>query len=145
MKRENMKKIIPLLAIIIAVNTTIFGADLSKEMLAQNRQVIKMAVEAISEKLPQKVDKYTQFTEINSKDLTLYYTFEINTGAKSDEAVSREDRDRMAKHIIPGICKSSKRFLDSHIDISYIYKSAKTKAKLFQFNVTKSDCAEMYL
>jgi len=139
-----MKKTLLMFTIVITLGVNLFGADLSKEMLKQNRQIVKMAVKAIGEKLPQKVDKYTQFTAISNKDLTLIYTFEINTGAKSDEAVKQEDKGRMKKHIIPGICKSSKRFLDSNIDISYIYLSAKTKVKLFQFDVTKSDCEELF-
>lgn len=72
--------------------------------------------------------------------MTLIYTFEINTGAKSDEAVRNEDAERMERHVRQGICKTSKNFLDSNINISYIYISAKTKAKLFQFDVAKSDC-----
>jgi hypothetical protein len=135
-----MKNIVLVIAVIISAWTSIFAADLSKEMLKQNRKIVKIAVEAISKKLPQKVDNYTKFTAISSKGLTLIYTFEINTGAKSDEAVKREDKGRMEKHVRQGICQSSKRFLDSDINISYIYKSAKTKAKLFEFNVTKSDC-----
>jgi hypothetical protein len=137
-----MKNTILLLIAIISLNGNIFAADLSKEMLAQNRQVVKMAVKALSEKLPQTVDKYTQFTAISNKGLTLIYTFEINTGAKSDEAVIREDKKRMEKHVKSGICTSSKRFLDSQINISYIYLSAKTKKELFKFDVTKSDCKE---
>ncbi len=135
-----MKNTLLSFMLIISLGASLFAADLSKEMLKQNKQVIKAAVAAISKKLPQKVDKYTQFTAISSKGLTLFYTFEINTGAKSDEAVKSEDRRRMSKYVTQGICQSSKYFLDSNIKISYIYISAKTKAKLFQFNVTKSDC-----
>ena len=75
----------------------------------------------------------------------MIYTFEINTGAKSDEAIIKEGKERMAKRIRRGICQSSKRFLDSHIDISYIYKSAATKKELFRFDVTKSDCEIPFL
>ena len=135
-----MKNTLLSFMLIISLGAGLFAADLSTEMLKQNKQVIKAAVAAISKKLPQKVDKYTQFTAISSKGLTLFYTFEINTGAKSDEAVRSEDRRRMSKYVTQGICQSSKYFLDSNINISYIYISAKTKAKLFQFNVTKSDC-----
>ena len=135
-----MKNAMLSFVLIITLGVSLFAADLSKEMLKQNKQVIKAAVAAISKKLPQKVDKYTQFTAISSKNLTLFYTFEINTGAKSDEAVRSEDKGRMGKYVTQGICKSSKYFLDSDINISYIYISAKTKAKLFEFDVTKSDC-----
>ena len=140
-----MKNIVLILVMMVSLGTSVFGADLSKEMLEQNKTVIKMAVKAMSEKLPQTVDKYTQFTAIRSKDLNLIYTFEINTGAKSDEAVIREDKKRMSKHVKEGICQSSKRFLDSHIDISYIYVSAKTKKELFRFDVTKNNCEKSVL
>ncbi len=140
-----MKNIVLILVMIVSLGTSIFGTDLSKEMLKQNKTVIKMAVKAMKDKLPQKVDKYTQFTAIRSKDLTLIYTFEINTGAKSDEAVIKEDKKRMGKHVKKGICQSSKRFLDSHIDISYIYVSAKTKKELFRFDVTKNNCEKSVL
>ncbi|MCF6173417.1 MAG: hypothetical protein L3J44_06520, partial [Campylobacteraceae bacterium] len=119
---------------------SIFSADVEKQMKIQNLKVAKLAAKAVSSKLPIKIDKYTQFTKIEAKGLRLIYTFEINTGAKSDEAVKHEDKSRMKKYVIKGICQSSIRFLNSKINISYLYISAKTKAKLFQFNVTKNDC-----
>jgi len=39
-----------------------------------------------------------------------------------------------------GICKTYKRFLDVNITISYLYTSAKSKVKLFRFDVTQKDC-----
>jgi len=117
-----------------------FGADISKEFKSQNKEIVKLAVEAISKKLPQKVDNFTTLVKVDSKDLNLIYTFEILTGAKSDEFVAKDGKKRMSKNVKKGICQSSKRFLDSEINISYIYISAVSKKVLFRFDITKSDC-----
>jgi len=109
-------------------------------MQKQNMNVVKMASEALSEGLPQKIDEYTTLIKIEGKGETLVYIFEIHTGSKSDEAVKKEDRTRMQKAVTNGICQSSKRFLDADIMISYIYRSAKSKKELFHFNVKKEDC-----
>jgi len=111
-----------------------------EEMQKQNREIVKLASEEISKTLPQKVDNYTTLMTVEGKDTTLIYTFEINTGAKSDDAVRKEDRGRMQKAVTIGICQSSKRFLDSDINISYLYISANSKAELFRFDVTQADC-----
>jgi len=112
------------------------------KMMQQNREVVKFASEGITKSLPQKVDKYTTLIRVEGQDTTLTYVFEINTGAKSDESVRSEDRTRMQKAVTSGICRSSKRFLDVEIKISYLYKSATSKEKLFQFNVSKDDCPQ---
>lgn len=114
-----------------------------KEMKSQNKTVAEMFVEEISKNLPQKIDKYTQFINITNKDTTLIYTFEINTGSKSDDAVRKEDRTRMHKAIQNGICKSSQKFLEAGINTSYVYISAISKAHLFQFDITQQDCIEL--
>ncbi len=111
-----------------------------EEMKKQNREIVKLSSEEISKTLPQTVDKYTTLTTVEGKDTTLIYTFEINTGAKSDEAVKKEDRTRMQKAVTTGICQSAKRFIDAQINISYIYISAKSKTELFRFDVTQADC-----
>jgi len=111
-----------------------------EQMQKQNREIVKLASEEISKTLPQKVDSYTTLMTVEGKDTTLIYTFEINTGAKSDDAVKKEDRGRMKKAVTTGICDSSKRFLDSDINISYLYISANSKAELFRFDVTQADC-----
>ena len=111
-----------------------------EEMRKQNSEIVKLASEEISKTLPQKVDSYTTLMTVEGKDTTLIYTFEINTGAKSDDAVKKEDRGRMKKAVTTGICQSSKRFLDSDISISYLYISANSKAELFRFDVTQADC-----
>jgi hypothetical protein len=114
----------------------------TNEMIKQNREIVKLASEEITKTLPQKVDKYTTLLRVEGQDTTLVYVFEINTGAKSDETVRNEDRTRMQEAVTSGICRSSKRFLDAEIDIAYLYKSAASKEKLFQFNVSKDDCPQ---
>ncbi|MEA3492492.1 MAG: hypothetical protein U9R27_11395 [Campylobacterota bacterium] len=111
-----------------------------KEMQKQNREIVKLASEEISKTLPQKIDEYTTLMSVGGKDTTLVYKFEINTGAKSDETVKKEDRTRMKQAVTNGICHSAKRFLDAQIDISYIYISAKSKAELFRFDITQAEC-----
>jgi hypothetical protein len=110
------------------------------EMQKQRKEIVKLSSEEISKTLPQRVDKYTVLTKVEGKDTTVFYTFEINTGSKSDDTVRKEDRTRMKKAVTTGICQSSKRFLDADISISYIYISASSKEKLFQFDVSKKDC-----
>jgi hypothetical protein len=110
------------------------------DMQKQNRNIVKLASEELSKSLPQKIDKYTTLKKIEGREETLFYTFEINTGAKSDEAVKKEDRTRMQKAVTNGICRSSKRFLDAHINIAYLYISAKSKNELFRFDVKRADC-----
>jgi hypothetical protein len=110
------------------------------DMQKQNRNIVKLASEELSKSLPQKIDKYTTLKKIEGREETLFYTFEINTGAKSDEAIQKEDRTRMQKAVTNGICRSSKRFLDAHINIAYLYISAKSKNELFRFDVKRADC-----
>jgi len=109
-------------------------------MQKQNRSIVAMASESLNKSLPQKIDTYTTLTKIEGKEETLLYTFEIDTGAKSDEAVQKEDRTRMEKAITHGICLSSKRFLKADIHIAYRYLSAKSKKELFRFDIQKADC-----
>ena len=106
----------------------------------QNTKIIKMVVEEISKSLPQKIDRYTTMKKIHDENLTLIYTFEINTGAKSDEAVKKEDRPRMERAVTKGVCQSSKRFLDSGISLAYEYLSASTQKELFTFLMTQEIC-----
>ena len=112
-----------------------------EDMKVQNRKIVGLVVEELSKDLPKTVDRYTQFVGIKSDDLTLIYIFEINTGSKSDKTVQNEDHARMQSAVVQGVCRSSQRFLDAQINISYLYKSAKTKVKLFQFDITQADCA----
>ena len=77
------------------------------QLKIQNKQIIKLVVQEVGKKLPQVIDNYTTFTSIKAENLTLVSTYEINTGAKSDEAVRRDDKERMASFIVEGICQSS--------------------------------------
>ena len=110
------------------------------QMQKQNKQIVQLAATEINKTLPQTIDKYTTLTKVEGKDTTIFYTYEINTGAKSDETVQKEDKSRMKEAVTYGICKSSKRFLDAQINISYVYISAKSKVELFRFNVSQKDC-----
>ena len=145
---ETVKKSFLALGIVIALSQWSLGEVRQmqtkelplEQMQKQNREIVKLASEEISKTLPQKVDSYTTLMMVEGKDTTLIYTFEINTGAKSDDTVRKEDRGRMQKAVTAGICQSSKRFLDSKINISYLYISANSKAELFRFDVTQADC-----
>ncbi len=107
----------------------------------QNLEVLRLAVAELSKDLPKNIDKYTTLVDVTSEDLTLIYVYEINTGDKSDKSVKEEDHDRMRHAVTYGTCQTSKRFLDSGISISYLYNSATSKAKLFQFFISKKDCS----
>ena len=141
-----MKKLLLSFSIITTLSQSILAEGIKQqdlpieEMQKQKREIVKLSSEEISKTLPQVVDKYTTLTKAEGKDTTIIYTFEINTGAKSDEAVKKEDRTRMQKAVTTGICQSSKRFIDAQINISYIYISANTKVELFRFDVTQADC-----
>ncbi|MBL6969995.1 MAG: hypothetical protein ISR68_01200 [Campylobacterales bacterium] len=115
-----------------------------EQMAAQNTKICELAAKELSKKLPQTIDKYTQFVSAKANGTTLEYIFEINTGAKSDQAVQKEDHSRMQNAVTNGVCQSSKRFFDAQIDISYIYKSAKSKVKLFQFDISKQTCLDLF-
>ncbi len=112
----------------------------AKEMKKQNAEIVRLSSEEISKTLPQKVDKYTTLTKVVGENATLIYTFEINTGSKSDEAVKKEDKSRMQKAITTGVCQSASKFLDAEVKIRYIYLSAKSKAELFYFDIAQADC-----
>ncbi len=114
-----------------------------KEMQVQNQKILKLVVNELSKDLPQTIDPYTTFVNIEADGSTLIYTFEINTGSKSDESVKKEDKTRMEEAVTRGVCRSSKRFLDAQINISYIYISKKTQAKLFEFNITQQKCLDL--
>ena len=141
-----MKKSLLAFSIITTLSQSILAEGIKQqdlpieEMQKQKREIVKLSSEEISKTLPQTVDKYTVLTKVEGKESTMVYTFEINTGAKSDEAVKKEDRTRMQKAVTTGICQSSKRFIDAQINISYIYIGAKSKAELFRFDVTQADC-----
>ncbi len=110
------------------------------QLKKQNKELVKLAATEINKTLPQTIDTYTTLTKVEGKETTILYTYEINTGSKSDETVQKEDKSRMKEAVTYGICKGSKRFLDAQINISYLYISAKSKVELFRFDVSQSDC-----
>jgi hypothetical protein len=110
------------------------------KMQEQNKEIASMAAKELSKNLPQKIDQFTTLQSIQNKDTTLLYTFLINDPKKSDEAIRKQDHSRMKKVVVDGICKTSKRFLQAGINISYTYLSAKSKKELFKFDVTKEKC-----
>ena len=114
------------------------------QLKIQNKEIIKLVVHEVSKKLPQIIDNYTMFTSIKAENLTLISTYEINTGAKSDEAVRRDDKTRMGSFIVEGICQSSKRFLQGDINVTYVYISKNTQNELFRFEVTHKDCLSFW-
>ncbi|MEA3419038.1 MAG: hypothetical protein U9Q90_06520 [Campylobacterota bacterium] len=138
-----MTKTILILLSLSALNISLFAEDMTEKIKMQNREVVKMAAAEMAAQLPQKVDNYTQLVDIKAKDESLVYTFEINTGAKSDDTVINEDKSRMKEAVTNGICQTSKRFLDSGILISYIYTSAASKKQLFHFDVNRKACEDL--
>jgi hypothetical protein len=142
-----MKRIYPLITILL-LSATCQATDIIKEgkeypiekLKEQNQKIITMVVEEISKTLPQVVDPYTTMTNIRDENLTLIYTFNINTGVKSDERVKKEDRERMEKAVTKGVCQSSKRFLEAGVNLTYEYFSAATKKELFSFKMTPEIC-----
>jgi len=109
----------------------------------QNSQIVKMVVEEVGKTLPQKVDKYTKITKLRDENLTLIYTFEINSTKESDQEIKQKGESKMKDRIIKGVCKSSKRFIDSDISLIYEYISAKSKQELFSFKIDKKVCKEL--
>lgn len=123
--------------------TQIQSRELStKDMKTQNVEVARLAAQEISKSLPQKIDKFTELISCHAQKSSLVYTFEIQT-QKSDELIKKEDNSRMKKAVTTGTCLKSKRFLDANISINYVYKSAKTKTKLFEFDITKESCEKI--
>jgi hypothetical protein len=118
--------------------------DVSPEQLkSQNKEITKLVAQELSKNLPQEIDKYTKLTKVDSKEASIIYTFEINTGAKNDSAVQKEDHLRMKEAVTRGVCRSSKRFMDAQITIIYLYISAKSKSNLFQFNINQDICFKL--
>jgi len=130
---------------LFASDLPIKNQDVSPEQLTkQNKQIAKLAATEESKGLPQKIDKYTTIVDIKAQGTSIIYTFEINTGAKSDAAIIKEDHLRMENAITNGICRSSKRFMDAQITKIYLYKSAISKKKLFEFKVNQAKCYKLY-
>jgi hypothetical protein len=145
-----MKKILNSILLLTLAASSTFASNIqqqdlsAKQMAEQKNTIITLAAEEFSKNTPIVIDKYTTFTGVTPTSSSLIWNFNINTGAKSDEAVRKEDHLRMEKAVTLGVCKKSKRFFDADINISYIYNSAKTKEKLFQFDITYDKCIEAF-
>jgi hypothetical protein len=127
----------------LALSTLLFADEMAEKIKIQNQEVVKLAAKELSKQLPQKIDNFTKLVDIEAKEQSLLYTYEINTGSKSDESVIKEDKSRMQKAVTKGICNTSKRFLQVGIDISYIYVSEVSKKMLFRFDVSGKDCEKI--
>jgi len=115
--------------------------DLSIDKIKeQNLMVVKKAVEGIRETLPQKIDRYTTMVAVSGRGNRLIYTFEVNGGPKSDSVLREEGKKRMAPVVRSGICRSARRFLESDINISYIYLSKTTKAEILHVDMNRKKC-----
>ncbi|MCF6309601.1 MAG: hypothetical protein L3J19_03870 [Sulfurimonas sp.] len=126
---------------VLASDIKMQNRELSKnDMKSQNRKIVELAAAEMSKSLPNVIDKYTKLVSVKADKTTLVYIYEINTTPKSDETVKKEDHSRMKEAITIGTCKNSKRFLEADISLRYIYKSANSKAELFQFNINQESC-----
>ena len=112
-------------------------------MKKQNSKIAKLVSLEIAKTLPKKIDNYTTLSKVTNVDSTIVYTFEINTGSKSDKTIINEDRSRMKKAITEGVCQSSSKFLQAGINTSYIYINAITKAPLFRFDIEQKNCIKL--
>ncbi|MEN4053488.1 MULTISPECIES: hypothetical protein [Sulfurimonas] len=148
-----MKKSFVLL-LLLGIFLQLFATDSKKlttqefpqtELKKQKMQIASMVAKELSKNLPQKIDTYTSLISITNEDATLVYTFEINSGAKSDAAIIKEDHSRMQRAVTKGVCRSSSRFLEAGINTRYIYRSAKSKKRLFVFNITQAQCEKSQL
>lgn len=129
----------------LANKLEIKNQDVSPTQLQkQNKEIVKLVAAEESKSLPQVIDKYTTIVSIKVVDTMIIYTFEINTGAKSDDVIIKEDHSRMQEAIINGICRSSKRFMNALISKRYIYRSAISKKDLFHFDVKQADCIKIF-
>ena len=120
-------------------NQDVSPAQLEK----QNKQIVQLAATEISKQLPQKIDRYTTITQVLAQDTNLIYVHEIKVDAKSDDAIIKEDHSRMQKAITKGVCRTSQRFLEAKINLTYRYISAVTKRKLFEFNINEQTCLDL--
>jgi len=126
---------------ILANELPVKQLDVSPQQLEkQNKEITILVAQELSKDLPKDIDKYTKFTSIVAHGATLTYTFEINTGSKSDKSVMEKDKSRMEEAVVNGVCRSSKRFMDAQITVNYVYKSAKSKVKLFTFEINQKRC-----
>ncbi len=119
--------------------STIMGLALtSQDIEKQNLEIVKKAVEGINKSLPQSVDKFTQLVLVKSKGAKLIYYFDVNSSNNDQKMI--EYGKKIEPRVKKGICKSSKRFLKSGIDITYIYKNSSSNKEVLKVEVTSKDC-----
>ena len=118
------------------------GGDLTIDKLReQNLIVVQKAVEGIRETLPQKVDKFTQFIAIDSNSTRLIYTFAVDAGPKTDEALRAKGK-KMAQRIFKGMCGSADRFIQADISLTYRYVNKATQTEILRVDADKKLCPE---
>ncbi len=117
--------------------------NVSKKM-TQNRQILQMMQSELSKGLPKKIDTYTTLVGVDVEDQTLVYLYTINTGAKSDASVRREDMPRMKEAIVQGECRRSKIHFENGMDIEYRYRNALSNAELFRIHISFDNCQQFY-
>ena len=143
-----MRKLFLIFITIVALGQSIFSADLPvknqdvspEQLKSQNKEITKLVATELSKNLPQVINKYTTVVSIKAVEANLIYTYEINTGAKSDDAIRAEDRTEWKKIYTENVCQRSKRFIDAQVKLSYVYTSKISKEKLFQFDIEQADC-----
>lgn len=116
------------------------GDMMPAKMREQNRDIVRKAAASLSKDLPKKVDAYTTLKNVRAEDTTLLYTFALNVGPKSDEAIRKEGEARMRRNVTLGVCRGSQRFLDAGITVAYRYLNAATGKELFRFDIDKKAC-----
>ena len=118
------------------------GGDLTIDKLRQqNLTVVKKAVEGIRQTLPQKVDNYTQFVAIDSNGTRLIYTFAVDAGPKTDEALQAKGK-KMAPRVLKGMCSSADRFIQADIALTYRYVNKATQTEILRVDADKHLCPE---
>ncbi|ABB44573.1 hypothetical protein Suden_1295 [Sulfurimonas denitrificans DSM 1251] len=136
--------ILTVLSPVLMFATDIRSQELSTQnMQKQNTQITKLAADELSKTLPQTIDKHTKLIKVASNETALIYIFEIDAAPKSDEVIKKEDHSGMKEAVTIGVCRSSKRFLEANITITYIYNSAKSKAELFRFDIDNKSCSNL--
>ncbi len=118
------------------------GGDLTIDKLRQqNLTVVKKAVEGIRLTLPQKVDQFTQFVAIDSNGTRLIYTFAVDAGPKTDEALRAKGK-KMAPRVLKGMCGSADRFIQADIALTYRYVNKATQTEILRVDADKKLCPE---
>ena len=133
-----------LLIIALLLNIVTYAENNVSKKTTQNRQILQMMQSELSKGLPKKIDTYTTLIGVEVENQTLVYIYAINTGAKSDESVRRDDMPRMQRAIIQGECRRSKIHFENGMDIEYRYRNALSHAELFRIHISYDNCREFY-